>query len=431
MLYLRDYFRNKTPKKLVENIYYSCGIFSVKYDTLSTMPPDNSFGLYSWKSFHLPIQTKFYKNNELLFIKEFTRSPSIVIHGDGITEKGTFFTFNDNSKLQIYNMNQELIRTVCIGSDIFVEFKRVNDKYAISIAEECCTYDPCTGLVNLDMLFGIKECDDKRPYDDSRVHVPLTCENQNYPTLVPVVATEKGFIVTNKNDLPISYEFTEENLVLYDDVFNGVVDFYEGSESIDLLESLGVSEENKNKINECMAENGSVNVSLEKLSDNEKDTVFNKISNAYFELNEKNKKEIQQTFAMIKPDAVSKGYTEEITKSIRRNGFKIISSKEFTFNSDTVDYFYGEHKGKDMFPKLKEFMISGPVILLVLEAENAIKQWRKLIGPTLVNKARLVAPHTLRAIYGDDLDSTHNACHGSDSKDSAKREIEFFNKVGL
>lgn len=428
VIYLADYYKSKTPKKVAEKVTCECGVFSVKYEILPEMPPNNSFGLYSWKMTHFPINAQFYKDELLLFSKEFTRSPSIVIHGDGKTETGTFFTFNEQHNLNVYNMNNEFIKTEKVGADIFVEFKRVNDLYAISLTEEPCTCDTFTGLINLDMFFGTKQHDYVRPYSNSRVHIPLNSSLDEIVTLLPMVATEKGFIVTNKYDIQTSYVFSEENLVTYDDAFNEIVNFYENCNHVDLLSLIGFSDAEKEKIDKHVVENGSVSIDLQN-NHQQKDKIFNKLTDAYDKLQEQNKQPIQQTFAMIKPDAVKKGHVNEIMYAIRKNQFKIIDSKEYTFNSNSVDEFYAEHKDKDFFPKLKEFMMSGPVLLLVLQAEDGIRQWRKLIGPTNVTKAKLVAPHTLRAIYGDETDTSKNACHGSDSQDSARREIEFFNNI--
>lgn len=134
----------------------------------------------------------------------------------------------------------------------------------------------------------------------------------------------------------------------------------------------------------------------------------------------------RQTYAMIKPDAYQAGFVGEILERIVKEGFKIIKTKQFTFNDESVTYFYDEHKEKEWFPKLKEFMMSGPCVGIVLEHPNAIIKWRELIGPTSVTVAKEKAPNSLRAKYGDLSNISRNACHGSDSEASAEREIAFF-----
>lgn len=423
VIYLADYYKNVKPQCDYDHVVISCGIFKVEYDVTDKMPPKNSFGLYHWKSSHVPIAVSFFENNVLLFTKEFARSPSIVIHGDGQTRVNTFFTFNENYKLNIYNMNNEIVKSPCVGYDIFVEFKRVNNLYAIAHTEEICTYDPFTSLINLDIFFGLVECDKHRPYDNSRIHVPLTKECQNNPSIIPIVATQKGFIVENINDVKLNYDFSEPNLVLYEDAFcdtdNAKIDFYEDSNSVDIFNVLEIENNTANKIMDSIHETGGVNL---KINENDAGNVLEKIADAYSNL----KNPLERTFAIIKPDAVCANYVDNIKFAIYKNNFKIINSQFYTFNNDDVSEFYSEHINKEYFHKLTKFMTSGPSLLLVLEKENAIKHWRKLIGPTNVAFAKISAPHTMRALYGNETHSSKNACHGSDSFENAKREIDFF-----
>jgi len=86
--------------------------------------------------------------------------------------------------------------------------------------------------------------------------------------------------------------------------------------------------------------------------------------------------------------------------------------------------FYEEHKGKPFFDSLIEYMSSGPCAALILSKENAIQDWRELMGPTKPDQARIEKPKSIRALFG--TDTTRNACHGSDSPKSAEREIAFF-----
>ncbi|KAJ9514602.1 hypothetical protein QJQ45_016351 [Haematococcus lacustris] len=134
--------------------------------------------------------------------------------------------------------------------------------------------------------------------------------------------------------------------------------------------------------------------------------------------------ELEKTFALIKPDAVRAGKAEEIKQLIELNGFTIVAQQKLQLTTSRAQEFYGEHLGKPFFPKLVEFMTSGPVWALVLAKKDAIKAWRSLMGPTNCDTARKEAPRSLRAIYG--TNGTYNATHGSDAPGSARREIKFF-----
>eukprot|EP00124_Ichthyophonus_hoferi_P004295 Ihof_evm3s456 gene=Ihof_evmTU3s456 len=101
---------------------------------------------------------------------------------------------------------------------------------------------------------------------------------------------------------------------------------------------------------------------------------------------------MERTYAMIKPDAVLGGHVDAIIIQLEENGFKIISRKNVTLSLDQAKLFYKEHEGRPFYEGLCSFMSSGPLVALVLEKENAIKDWRLLIGPTNSNKAREEAP---------------------------------------
>eukprot|EP00200_Dunaliella_tertiolecta_P006160 CAMPEP_0202341414 /NCGR_PEP_ID=MMETSP1126-20121109/2423_1 /ASSEMBLY_ACC=CAM_ASM_000457 /TAXON_ID=3047 /ORGANISM="Dunaliella tertiolecta, Strain CCMP1320" /LENGTH=291 /DNA_ID=CAMNT_0048932235 /DNA_START=1 /DNA_END=874 /DNA_ORIENTATION=+ len=131
-----------------------------------------------------------------------------------------------------------------------------------------------------------------------------------------------------------------------------------------------------------------------------------------------------KTLAVIKPDAVKAGNADEIKQLIELHGFTIIIQQKFQLTRYRAEEFYEEHVGKPFFPRLVDFMTSGPVVAMVLSKPNAIADWRKLMGPTNVLKARQEAPFSLRAMYG--TDGTQNATHGSDSPISAMREIKFY-----
>mmetsp|Transcript_20330 Transcript_20330/g.24353 ORF Transcript_20330/g.24353 Transcript_20330/m.24353 type:complete len:309 (+) Transcript_20330:55-981(+) len=133
---------------------------------------------------------------------------------------------------------------------------------------------------------------------------------------------------------------------------------------------------------------------------------------------------MEKTYAMIKPDAVSAGASENILQEIELAGFSVITKSRVKLTPQRAAEFYAEHKGKHFYENLVSFMSSGPVIGLVLAKENAISEWRSLMGPTNSQIAREQKPSCLRAKYG--TDGTQNACHGSDSVTSAAREIRFF-----
>ncbi|CAM3542432.1 Nucleoside diphosphate kinase [Vibrio aerogenes CECT 7868] len=130
---------------------------------------------------------------------------------------------------------------------------------------------------------------------------------------------------------------------------------------------------------------------------------------------------LERTFSIIKPDAVKRDIIGEIYQRIEKAGLKIIAAKMVHLNEEQASGFYAEHEGKDFFPKLKEFMTSGPIMVQVLEGEDAIVRYRELMGKTNPEEA---ACGTLRSDYA--LSMSYNSVHGSDSPASAEREIAFF-----
>lgn len=130
---------------------------------------------------------------------------------------------------------------------------------------------------------------------------------------------------------------------------------------------------------------------------------------------------IQKTFAIIKPDAVQAMQSGRIITLAELNKFHITQMRKFQLTKDQASHFYAEHKDKPFFNELISYITSGPVIMMVLEKNNAIEDWRTLIGSTNPKQAR---PGTLRAMFG--TDKGHNAVHGSDNQVNAQREIEFF-----
>jgi len=132
----------------------------------------------------------------------------------------------------------------------------------------------------------------------------------------------------------------------------------------------------------------------------------------------------EQTLALIKPDAVSAGKGDEIVARIESEGFTVLERTPFQLTKERAEAFYGEHKGKGFFGELIAFMTSGPIIALKLEKTDAIKAWRTLMGPTNFETAKKEAPQSIRALYGSSM--TKNASHGSDSIQSAVRELAFY-----
>lgn len=130
---------------------------------------------------------------------------------------------------------------------------------------------------------------------------------------------------------------------------------------------------------------------------------------------------IQRTFCIIKPDATARHLEDEINRMIEKNGFKIVASKRVNATRDQFETFYAEHKGKPFFEGLVEFMTSGPIVVQVLEKENAIQAWRDLMGKTDPAEA---AEGTIRKKYAES--KGHNSVHGSDSPASAEREINLW-----
>jgi nucleoside-diphosphate kinase len=127
------------------------------------------------------------------------------------------------------------------------------------------------------------------------------------------------------------------------------------------------------------------------------------------------------TFSIIKPNAVRTGKTGPILAKINEAGFEIVALRMMRLTKPQAEGFYEIHKGKPFFEGLIEFMTSGPVIVMILRYENAVEEFRKIIGSTDPNKAE---PGTIRKLYGVSVQM--NAVHGSDSDENAIREAGFF-----
>ena len=132
---------------------------------------------------------------------------------------------------------------------------------------------------------------------------------------------------------------------------------------------------------------------------------------------------IEQTLSIIKPDAVSKNIIGRIITRFEENGLHLVAAKLIHLTDELASGFYAEHDGKPFFNDLKNFMISGPIFVQVLEGDNAVQKNRELMGATDPQEAE---EGTIRADFAKSIDA--NAVHGSDSVDSAKREIEYFFK---
>ncbi|MEZ8254638.1 nucleoside-diphosphate kinase [Vibrio splendidus] len=130
---------------------------------------------------------------------------------------------------------------------------------------------------------------------------------------------------------------------------------------------------------------------------------------------------LERTFSIVKPDAVKRNLVGEIYHRIEKAGLQIIAAKMVSLTEAQASGFYAEHEGKEFFGPLKEFMTSGPIMVQVLEGESAIARYRELMGKTNPEEA---ACGTIRADYA--ISMRYNSVHGSDSPESAAREIEFF-----
>ena len=129
----------------------------------------------------------------------------------------------------------------------------------------------------------------------------------------------------------------------------------------------------------------------------------------------------KRTFAIIKPDAVKKGYTGKILDRIITEGFNILGAKLIKMSLSQAQGFYAIHKGKPFYEELTEFMSSGQSMIMVLEKDDAVNTWRKFIGNTNPEEA---TKGTIRHDFATSIGE--NAVHGSDSDENAKKEIGFF-----
>ena len=133
----------------------------------------------------------------------------------------------------------------------------------------------------------------------------------------------------------------------------------------------------------------------------------------------------ERTLSIIKPDAVGKNHIGEIIARFEKNGLKVIGAKMKQLNQKDAEGFYAVHKGRPFFNDLVSFMITGPVLIMVLEGNNAIMKNRDIMGATDPKKA---SPGTIRADFAKTIDE--NCVHGSDSPENAQIEIDYFFKNG-
>ena len=132
---------------------------------------------------------------------------------------------------------------------------------------------------------------------------------------------------------------------------------------------------------------------------------------------------IQQTLSIIKPDAVERNLIEQIKNIFIKNNLKIKDDKKIHITKDEASEFYKVHQSKPFYNDLCNYLSSGPIVVMILEGENAVAANRKIMGATNPKDAE---ENTIRKLYGISIDK--NSVHGSDSIDNAKKEIEFFFK---
>ena len=132
---------------------------------------------------------------------------------------------------------------------------------------------------------------------------------------------------------------------------------------------------------------------------------------------------LEQTLSIIKPDAVERNLTEEIKQEFKKNNFAILKEKKIKLEKHEAEKFYKVHQTKPFYNDLCSYLSSGPIVVMVLESENAVLKNRELMGATDPTKAE---EGTIRKKYGISIDK--NSVHGSDSAENAKIEIDFFFK---
>ncbi|MEP2235215.1 MAG: nucleoside-diphosphate kinase [Alteripontixanthobacter sp.] len=130
---------------------------------------------------------------------------------------------------------------------------------------------------------------------------------------------------------------------------------------------------------------------------------------------------VTRTFSIIKPDATRRNLTGAVTKMLEEAGLRVVASKRIQMTREQAEGFYAVHKERPFFGELVDFMISGPVVVQVLEGENAMQRNRDIMGATNPKDA---APGTIRAEHAESIEA--NSVHGSDSDENAATEIAYF-----
>ena len=135
---------------------------------------------------------------------------------------------------------------------------------------------------------------------------------------------------------------------------------------------------------------------------------------------------IEKTLSIIKPDAVERNLVEDIKSIFSKNNLTIKDSKKIHISKEEASEFYKIHQSKPFYDALCSYLSSGPIVVMILEGENAILENRRIMGSTNPKDAE---PETIRKLYGISIDK--NSVHGSDSLENAKKEINFFLKIKL
>jgi len=130
---------------------------------------------------------------------------------------------------------------------------------------------------------------------------------------------------------------------------------------------------------------------------------------------------VERTFSIVKPDATRRNLTGEIVARLEKAGLRVVAQKRIRLSQAQAEAFYGVHRERPFFKGLVEFMCSGPVVVQVLEGENAVMRNREVMGATDPKKA---APGTIRKDFAENIEA--NSVHGSDAPDTAANEIKFF-----
>ena len=130
---------------------------------------------------------------------------------------------------------------------------------------------------------------------------------------------------------------------------------------------------------------------------------------------------VERTLSIIKPDAVARNVIGEVVARLEKGGLQVVGSRMIRLSREQAQGFYAEHEGKGFFDSLVTYMTSGPVVVQVLEGDDAIATNRRIMGKTNPAEAD---PGTIRADFAESIEA--NAVHGSDSPESAAREIDFF-----